>query len=684
MEKNTPTYLPRDISWLHFNYRVLQEAMDHKVPLYERIKFLAIYSSNLEEFFRVRVSSMRSFKDLKKVDRKRLLDIKPKKILKQILDLVQWQQEQFGRVFREDILPELQEHQVYLVTADRLGAEQRAFVVKYFEEQVAPLIVRQKPTPEGQIPFLENRQLYFVLDYGEEQDWEIINIPSDQLDRFLRIPSKSDGHYVIYLDDVIRLALPQLTGGKKVRAYSVKVSRDAELYIDDEFSGDLLEKIKASLAEREGGLPTRFLYDQAMPKELLRNVRKAFGLSRFDMIPGSRYHNFNDFFSFPNPTGDASLLDEEWPPLPHPVLEEADSLMEAIRREDLMLHFPYQKYDYVSALIEEAAVDPDVKRLRITLYRVASKSAVVEALIKALHNGKEVEAFVEAKARFDEASNLYWGEELKKAGAEVRYSFPGIKVHTKLLLIESEEKPDIVYLGTGNFNEKTARLYADHALLTVDERLSYDVRQVFELLAGRVIIPAAKHLLVAPFNLRKKLIKKIDREVKNAELGKPAKIFVKLNSLEERGIIDRLYKASQAGVEVKMIIRGICCLLPGVEGQSENIQVISILDRFLEHARIYYFHNEGNEEWYTASADWMDRNLFRRVEVAIPIYRKELQQELRTLLEMQWADNTKARWIDAAQSNAYRKRQPGEPERRSQWDFYQYLRELVVSQEVSA
>ncbi|MEL6657114.1 MAG: polyphosphate kinase 1 [Bacteroidota bacterium] len=671
MEQTYSKYLARDISWLHFNYRVLQEAMDETVPLYERLKFLAIYSSNLEEFFRVRVSSMRSFKDLKKADRKRLLTVKPKKILKEILELVQWQQRQFGHVFREDILLALQKHGIYLVTANRLGAEQRAYVRKYFAEEVQPKLKRQNC--DDKVPFLENRQPYFILEFEEEQPWEVLNIPSNELPRFLTMPTEAEGHYLIYLDDVIRLGLPDFVGTESVKAYSVKVSRDAELYIDDEYSGDLLEKIKSSLATREGGLPTRFLYDQSMPKELLRQVRKTLGLSKYDLIPGSRYHNFNDFFGFPDPSNNPALHDEDWPPLEHPVLANAESLLEVIRGKDQMLHFPYQKYDYVPAVIAEAAQDPDVERLRITLYRVASKSAVVEALLQALQAGKKVEVFVEAKARFDEASNLFWGEELRKAGAEVRYSFPGIKVHTKLLLIEAKEKANVAYLGTGNFNEKTAKLYADHALLTANEQLTIDVRQVFELLAGRLIMPKAKELLVAPFTLRSKLMKKIDREIKHAQAGKPARIFLKMNSLEERGIIDKLYEASNAGVQVQLIVRGICCLVPGVPGQSENITVISILDRLLEHARIYHFHNNGKEEWYTASADWMERNLFRRVEVAMPIFDEDLRDDLRKLMDLQWSDNTKARVINAEQDNAYRPKAKDDVAVRAQRDFYNYL-----------
>lgn len=677
MENTDFTYTSRDISWLHFNYRVLQEAMDKSVPLYERVKFLAIYSSNLDEFFRVRVAYIRSFNSLRKVDRKRLLDIKPKKALKEILALVQWQQRQVGRVFREEIIPALQEEGIYLVTQDRLGAEQLQFVQQYFSEKVLPLLEKRAYVEGETAPFLENRQLYFIVDHGEEKTWEVINIPSNVLPRFLVIPSANEDYVVMYLDDVIRASLPQYLGEKEPRVYCVKVSRDAELYIDDEYSGDLLDKIKASLAERPAGLPTRFLFDQTMPESLVTRVRKAYLLSRYDLIPGGRYHNFNDFFGFPEPVGKENLHDPELIPLAHPRLDQAESLLAAIREQDELLHFPYQKYNYIPRLIKEAANDPDVHTLRITLYRVAAKSDVVDGLLQALSLGKKVEVFVEAKARFDEAANLYWGEELRKAGADVRYSFPGIKVHSKLLLIESTTKQDISYLGTGNFNEATARLYADHALLTANEELAFDVRQVFELLAGRLIIPATKHLVVAPFDLRNRLIKKINREIKHAKAGRPAFIRLKMNSLEEPGMIEKLYQASNAGVKIQLIIRGICCLVPGVAGQSENIEVISVLDRFLEHARVYYFFNDGKEELFTASADWMSRNLFRRVEVAIPIYDQRLRQELKDLLDIQWSDNRKARIINAEQDNRYRQPALGERLIRSQVEYYEYLSKLL-------
>jgi polyphosphate kinase len=665
-------FTPRDLSWLDFNYRVLQEAMDDTVPLYEQIKFLAIYSSNLDEFFRVRIAFLRSFKEMQKSDRKRLLTIKPKSVLRKILERVDEQQSEFGQIFRGKIIPKLKAAGIHLVKEHQLTEAQFTYVIHYFREKVAPLLT-QAIYQDGEPPFLEDHKLYFVLDRGEDKAFHVINIPSDKLDRFLVLPSDEDQHYIIYLDDLIRAALPIWQGTDEVKAYSVKVTRDAELYIEDEYSGDLLEKIKASLDARNTGLPTRFLFDQVMPERLQKTLRKAYGLSRYDLIPGSRYHNFNDFFGFPDPLKQERFHYKALPPVDHPELAGASSLMDVIRQKDQLLHFPYQKYNYVPDLIHQAAKDPNVTRLRITLYRVASKSTVVKGLLLACENGIKVEVFVEAKARFDEASNLFWGGELEKAGATVRYSFPGIKVHTKLLLIETKNKRDIAYLGTGNFNEKTALIYADHALLTAAESITRDVKQVFDLLAGKLILPNTSALLVAPFDLREKLKKKIDREIKQAKAGKPAEMILKMNSLEERGMIEKLYEASRAGVKIQLIIRGICCLVPGVPGQSENIEVISILDRFLEHARIFYFYNAGDEELYTASADWMNRNLFRRIEVAMPINDPSLREEMKKVLAIQLADNTKARLITAEGGTAYRSRPEGEPKHRAQQDLYDWL-----------
>lgn len=411
-------------------------------------------------------------------------------------------------------------------------------------------------------------------------------------------------------------------------------------------------------------------------------MKKHFKLSKNDLIPGARYHNFNDFFGFPDPTNNPDLHYPDLPPLPHPAFEAADSLLAVIKDKDQLLHFPYHKYDYVPTLIHEAAHDPDVVSIKATLYRVASKSAVVTALMEACEQGKEVVAFIEAKARFDEASNLFWGKELEKAGAKVFYSYPGIKVHTKLLLIdrmEDKSRRHYAYLGTGNFNEKTARIYCDHALLTAKQKLGREVNQVFDLLERKVLVPNTKQLLVAPFTLRQKFEELIQHETDLALAGKEAYMVLKMNSLENSLMIDRLYAASQAGVKIKLIIRGICCLRPGVKGLSENIEVISIVDRFLEHARVYIFGNGGQEKMYVASADWMTRNLYRRVEVAFPINDTNLFEEIREIIDLQLADNSKARIINAEQNNPYKKASKGETNNRAQVDIYEYCKRKSTS-----
>ncbi len=652
-------FIKRDTSWLAFNHRVLQEAMDESVPLYERIKFLAIYSSNLDEFYRVRVASLRSFKKLKKKTRKKLdLIVKPKRELKQIRKIVQEQQEIFGRVFREDILPELEQAGVHLVPCESYTEAQEAFARQYFFEKVYPRLNPVFFEEEAPLPFLENRSLYFVVQLADDSRLALVNIPSDTLPRFQALPAAAPGQFhLTFLDDIIRANLEALLDTPVAGAYAIKLSRDAELYIDDEYAGDLLQKIRDSLEERNIGLPTRFLYDSQMPEELLAVLKDKLELSKHDIIPGARYHNFNDFFGFPDPTGRPELHDEPLPPLAHPELEAAPRLLEYLSEQDAVLHFPYQRYGYIPRLIEEAAEDPQVRALKITLYRVASRSAVVEGLLAALEQGKQVTAFIEAKARFDEAANLYWGEALEKAGAKVIYSYPGIKVHTKLLLIKREEASAIrhyAYLGTGNFNEKTARLYCDHALLTGDARLADEVAQVFDLLERRILMPNCQHLLVSPFTTRTRFEALLDREIAEAKSGRKAYAILKMNSLEDPGMVAKIYEACQAGVKVKMIVRGICCAVPGLDGISDNLEIISIVDRFLEHARVYIFGNAGQEQIYLASADWMTRNLDRRVEVVFPVYDKGIAQEIRHIVDLQLRDNTKARAINAAQNNPYR------------------------------
>jgi len=659
-------YFDRELSWLAFNERVLQEAEDPRVPLLERLKFLAIFSSNLDEFFIVRVASLRTLLRLKKKTVKKKLAFNPAKLLKQIQDTVMRQQERFGEVFRNQILAQLNTEGICLIDEAGLGEGQKAFLTTFFEEQVRPHVQPILLSTTEPCPFLKNRALYLVAELWPQADlkafvpmearYALIEVPVGPLPRFVSLPEREGKQYVIFLDDVIRQNLALLFPAYEVgAAYSVKLSRDAELYLDDEFEGDLIEMIRKSLSKRETGLPTRFLYDLHTPYPVVTFLKTCFDLKDEDMILGGRYHNFSDFFGFPD-FGREDLLFPPMPPLPHPELAGVDSLLAAIAAQDHLLHFPYQSYDYVTQLLEEAVGDPDVEALWITLYRVASDSAVNDALIKAAKKGKHVTVFVEVKARFDEATNLQWAERLEHAGARVLYSIPGLKVHTKLALIarrEAGERRLYAYLGTGNFNEKTARIYADEAILTADPRLTVEVERVFQYLTKTLPEPIFDHLLVAPFYLRKALYRLIDAEIENAKAGREAWMVLKMNSLEDPEIIARLYAANEAGVQIHLIIRGICCLVPGVPGQSENITITSIVGRFLEHMRIYLFHHGGDEQLYLASADWMRRNLNRRVEIAFPVYDERLRKEVRALIDLQRRDNTQARIIDAEQRNAY-------------------------------
>lgn len=670
----------RDISWLYFNERVLQEAKDPRVPLYERIKFLAIYSSNLDEFFSVRVASIRSFGKLKKKTRKELeLEVKPKKLLYEIQEIVAFQQDEFGRIFREEIIPELAENNIYLVNEQQFSQAQKVFAKQYFEENemgklASPILLGEEKHSN---PFLENKGLYFVIEFEGETSPALVNIPSESLPRFVTLPSDEKELHIAFIDDILRANIHQLFDDQIVKdIFSIKLSRDAEMYIADEFDGDLMEKIKRGLIDRNAGLPTRFLYDSAMPKPLLKYLRHAFDFSKNDLVSGGRYHNFNDFFGFPMPPNSPQLENEKLPPLPHPELEDAGSILKAMSEKDFMLHFPYQKFNYIPQLIREAAEDELVEQIKVTLYRVASDSAVANALLYAMEKGKKVFAFIETKARFDEETNIIWGERLQKAGANVRYSIPGIKVHTKLLLIsrrEGEYLRHYGYYGTGNFNEKTAKIYADHGLLSADQRLGEEARKVFMVLEGRIIFPPTNHLLVSPFSTRLKFEKFIDQEIANAKEGKTAYMILKMNSLEDTGMVKKLYDASQAGVKIQLIVRGICRCIPGVPGKSENIQIISIIDRFLEHARVYIFGNGGKEKMYTASADWMTRNLDKRVEVCMPIYDPKIYQELREIIDIQLRDNVKSRWVDEDQSNQYKLSMGAEKEIRAQLETYHFL-----------
>ena len=681
-------YVNRELSWLSFNERVLQEAESASVPLLERVRFLAIFSSNLDEFFRVRVASLRSLLELRRKKRKKK-GLDPTELLREIHAVALAQQERFGRVFREEILPGLHEAGIDLVDEREVDGERRTSIEDYFLEHVAeqlePVVLGREDSP----PFLRDHTAYLVAELQPgrgngtvtaEPELGIVEVPSPPLPRFLSVAGPGEGRCIIFLDDVIRLNLHHVFPGRVVAgAYAIKVSRDADLYLDDEFDAVLKKAIKKSLKKRETGAPIRFLYDMLSPQAIVARLTTYFGLSDGDLIKGGRYHNLNDLGDLP--VGD--VPDLEFAPmevLPHPTLEGGASVLDLIGAKDRLLHFPYQSYGYVLPLIQEAASDPDVDGIWISLYRVSSRSEVVKALIEAAENGKDVLAFVEVQARFDEELNLKWAERMEVAGIRVIHGTRDIKVHAKLCLIrrrEGDASRLYALLATGNFNEKTARVYADHALMTADPRLTEEVHRVFGLLSGEDVSPDFEHLLVAPQHLRDRFNTLIDAETEAARQGRPSGITAKMNSLQDRAIIDKLYEASEAGVPVRLVIRGICCLRPGVEGLSDSIEATSIVDRFLEHSRMFVFHADGADNLYLSSADWMTRNLNRRVEVAFPVYDPDARRELRHVLDLQCADDAKARIIDEHQRNGFAQESAG-AKVRSQFDTYRYLRELLA------
>lgn len=671
-------YFDRDLSWLSFNDRVLQEAKDPRVPLLERIKFLAIYSSNLDEFYRVRVASLRSLNKLKKTDRT-AWEVPPEKRVERINRKALKQQREFGALYRGTLLPALAKAGIRILREDKLNAEQRRTVREVFTTRIAPLL-HTAAVRAGNAPFIEDRKLYFacrLLAKGKRKERLVfLNIPSDELGRFIQLPAAKGRTDLIFLDDALRLCLDTVfTGHKVMGCYAIKLSRDAELYLDEEFAGNVKEKVRKSLRKRSTGVPSRFLYDNAMPRTTLRALRELLGLTKPDLVAGGRYHNFSDLMKLPV-EGHADLRDVPWPPIMHPAVRKAKDTFSAIAQQDMLWHFPYHDLRMLTGWLQRAALDPAVRRISITLYRVAQDSAVCAALVDALHNGKKVTVFVEVQARFDERANLYWGEALEKAGARVLYSYENLKVHCKLCLIDRVEngrRKRYAYLGTGNFNERTSRIYADMALLTAKEAMTREVAEVFAHLEDRTHRPELHHVLMAPIGLRPRLEALIDKEIELALQGKRAEILLKLNSLEDRALVRKLYDASNAGVRVRLIIRGICCLMPGIAGAGSNIEAISIVDRYLEHTRAYVFHNNGHPLYLLSSADWMGRNLDRRIEVAFPVLDPALQQELHDLLELQWNDRTKARLIDARQTNPYVKAAKGERAGHAQADTWAYL-----------
>lgn len=668
----------RDLNWLSFNERVLQEAQDPSNPLYERLKFLAIFSTNLDEYFRVRVSQLRQIKRVEKSLRKKLA-LKPSRKVKEILQRVREQQARFGNIYYEEILPELEQNGIHIIGEEQLTTKQKAFCEEHYKKITSFVHPALYDLEKDQELFLKNNELYFLVTFTDESKFGIINIPVEESGRFLSLEPTQGKHHIIFIDNIVKMQIPSVFPDLEIAGiFQIKLSRDAELYIDDEVEGILAEKIYKSLKQRTNGQPTRLLYDAEMPKEVQKQLRKLLGLGKIDMMPGGKFHNFGDFFAFPDPTDNSSLHYKSLPPVNHRILESSTNYFREISKRDIAVHFPYHSFNYVERFLEEAANDEKVEEIKISIYRIAEDSKLTSTLMKAIENGKKVTVFIEAKARFDEKNNIDWGRKFEENGAKVIYSYPKIKVHSKILFVARREEDRLqryAYIGTGNFNSQTAAIYCDHAIFTAHKRITKEIARIFLVLEGELIVPREKNLLISPFSTRKKFNDLIIRETEHALEGKKAGITAKINSLEDSEIIELLYKASNAGVKIRLLVRGFTCLIPGVKGMSENIYVTSIVDRYLEHGRIFVFENNGEEEIYFGSADWMTRNLDRRIEVIAPIYDKEIANEFKDILDLQLKDNVKARVQDALESNEYVQKSPGEKVVRSQVEIYNYLKE---------
>lgn len=682
-------FLNRDLSWLSFNHRVLMEAADKTVPLYSRISFLSIFSSNLDEFFRVRMPSIFAFTSIS-AKKTTLREEYPKDLVQQVQETVFQHQEDFGRILTKQILPELQQNRIHLYYGDPIREEHNEIIREYFLSKVLSFLQPVILQKENQSTvFLENNALYFIVDIepvsqtGKRQ-YALLNIPSANLPRFLELPAVGDDHYIVFIDDMIRENLQEIFSGYTVHgAYSVKLTRDAEMNLEDEFAGDIAEKIEKQLEKRDIGHSTRFLYDHNMTADAKDFIRQYLDLREEEMIDGGRYHNLKDLGSLPNPAK-TKLSYTSWPSVTHPGFNNHRSIFDSIREKEKLLHLPYHSYNYILRFFNEAAIDPDVREIYVTLYRVAADSHIVNALISAAKNGKKVIVFVELKARFDEANNLRWSKKMKAAGIKIINSIPGLKVHAKVALVKRQEE-DVLknysFMATGNFNEATGRFYTDHVFFTTNPEFSQELDLLFEYLQSRKQ-PAEypkisfKHLLVSQFNMIKRFSKLIDKEIENAEKGLPAGIIIKLNNLQEKEMISKLYEASRAGVKVQLIARSICCLAPGMEKQSENISVHRIVDRYLEHARVFVFHNNGEPKYFMGSADWMNRNLHSRIEVVFPVYDKDLCAEIEHILQLQLNDNSKAVLLTAELENKRIVGAPGTAALAAQESIYSYVKNL--------
>ncbi|EPT9254226.1 polyphosphate kinase 1 [Vibrio alginolyticus] len=676
-------YIEKELSWLSFNERVLQEAADKTVPLIERIRFLGIFSNNLDEFYKVR------FADVKRrilISQERGGSDSPKRLLTKMQSKALKLNEQFDELYSE-LIREMARRRIFLVNEQQLDESQQKWIAKYFRREVMPHITPLLMKDEIDVlQFLKDEYAYIAVELRKEEHYQyaLIEIPTDHLPRFVMVPEQKGKRRktIILLDNIIRHCLDELFKGffdyDELSGYAMKMTRDAEYDLRNEIEYSLLEQMSEGVNQRLTAKPVRFVYERDMPPQMLEFLCNKLNISNYDnLIPGGRYHNFKDFIGFPN-VGREYLENKPLPPMKCADFEGYANSFDAIKAKDILLYYPYHTFDHISELVRQASFDPKVLSIKINIYRVAKDSRLMNSLIDAVHNGKNVTVVVELQARFDEEANIEWSKVLTEAGVHVIFGAPGLKIHSKLLMISRREGEEIIryaHIGTGNFHEKTARIYTDFSLLTADQEITNEVRNVFGYIENPYRPVKFNHLMVSPRNSRTQIYRLIDNEIANAKLGKKAALTIKVNNLVDKGIVNKLYGASTSGVKVNMIIRGMCSLVPGIEGISDNIRIISIVDRFLEHPRVVITHNDGDPQVYISSADWMTRNIDHRIEVAVPVRDPRLKQRIIDITNIHFTDTVKARLIDKEMSNAYVPR-GNRKKVRSQIAIYDYLKNI--------
>ncbi|MDG0972654.1 MAG: polyphosphate kinase 1 [Crocinitomicaceae bacterium] len=668
----------RELSWLSFNERVLQESLDRATPLIERLRFLGIYSNNMDEFFRVRVANINRLVPLKeqKLDG---FEGSAKDLLNAIQDTVKKQRKIYDLSYQR-LLKEMESHGIFHINEETIPDKIKEQLTEYYHEELKRDIVPIMLDKKHKFPRLQDKEIYLATTIVNEKKgkarYALIQVPSAH-PRFLTFKD-DDKDYVMLLDDIIRLFLYQIFSifeFESISAFTFKFTRDAELNLDDDISISMYDKMEHSIKQRKKGEPVRFIYDEQMPKDLLKYLKEAIGISEIDhTAPSGRYHNFKDLMKFPD-FGRKEFIFPKQSPVQHPGFSNSKSILKSILEKDYLLHYPYQKFDHLVDFLREAAIDPKVRAIKINIYRVASRSQVINALINAVKNGKDVTVVVELQARFDEENNMYWSNVLREHGAKIIYGVPGLKVHSKLIQVtrfSGKKEHVIAHIGTGNFHGGTAKVYTDYSLFTAKPEITREIKKVFNLMENNIERGTYRNLLVSPFNTRRKFSTLINNEIKNAKKGLPASIDIKINNLVDNKLIAKLYEASNAGVNIRAIIRGVCCLVPGIPGQSENIEIISIVGRYLEHTRVIIFHNNGAEQFYISSADWMTRNLEKRIEVTTPILQDDIKANIRNVFELQWKDNVKARMVDNDLRNRHVKPQSGDEIIDAQEALYKY------------